>query len=205
MAELFTTDEIHRALTARDPVLQPVTRRVGHIRITLNDDYFAALVCAIVEQQLSGRVADVIWGRLKALMEGRVTPERLLAAQYEPLRGIGLSGMKVKYVKALAEAVAGGTLRLDALEAMDDEEVVRRLTAVKGIGRWTAEMFLMFSLGRPDVFSCGDGGLQRAVQKLYGVEPKKEELLRISSRWEPYRSYASLYLWRALENTEEQA
>jgi DNA-3-methyladenine glycosylase II len=202
MAELFTTDEIHRALIERDPGLQSVIERVGHIRIPLNGDYFAALVSAIVEQQLSGKVAEVIWNRLKALMGGKVTPEKLLAAQDEELRGIGLSGMKVKYVKALAQAVMDGEVRLDALEAMDDEEIVQCLTAVKGIGRWTAEMFLMFSLGRPDVFSCGDGGLQRAVQKLYGVEPKKDELLRISSRWEPYRSYASLYLWRALEKGE---
>ncbi len=203
MKELYATEEIKNALIERDAVLRPVIERAGEIRRPLNGDCFAALISAIVEQQLSGRVAEVIWGRLKTLTGGSVTPERLLTANDEELRGIGLSGMKVKYVKALAQAVTDGEVRLEALESMGDEEIVQCLTAVKGIGRWTAEMFLMFSLGRPDVFSCGDGGLQRAVQKLYGVEPKKDELLRISSRWEPYRSYASLYLWRSLKDAEE--
>jgi DNA-3-methyladenine glycosylase II len=198
MGKLCTTDEINRALTERDPALGALIARVGHVRITLSDDYLSALLSAIVGQQLSGKVADVIWGRFKALMDGDVRPEKVIAAPEADLRAIGLSSAKVVYAKALSEAVACGAVRLDALDAMEDEEIIRHLTAVKGIGNWTAEMFLIFSLGRPDVFSCGDGGLQRAAQWLYDIEPKKDELLRISSLWKPYRTYASLYLWEVL-------
>ena len=198
MKEICTQDDINRTLTQADPELGGLIARIGHIRIPLSEDYFAALANAIVGQQLSGRVADVIWARLKALMGGSVTPESLLAADDADLRGIGMSNAKVRYIKALSEAVASGALPLSELAAADDEEIIRELTAVKGIGRWTAEMFLIFSLGRPDVFSCGDGGLQRAFQWLYGIEPTKENLLRISGAWLPYRTYASLYLWEAL-------
>ncbi len=198
MSELFTTDEIKQALIARDPVLGTLIARVGPIRITLSDNYFEALLSAIVGQQLSSKVADVIWGRFKALMDADVQPEKIIAAPETDLRAIGLSNAKVAYAKALSWAVMNGAVRLDALDAMEDDEIVRHLTAVKGIGSWTAEMFLIFTLGRTDVFSCGDGGLQRAAQWLYGIEPKRDELLRVSSAWKPYRTYGSLYLWEAL-------
>lgn len=198
MSQICTTDEINRVLAERDPKMGELMQRVGHIRITLSDNYLEALLSAIVGQQLSGKVADVIWGRFKTLMEGDVQPEKIIAAPEADLRAIGLSNAKVTYAKALSWAVMNGTVRLDALGALEDEEIVRHLTAVKGIGSWTAEMFLIFSLGRLDVFSCGDGGLQRAAQWLYGIDLKKEELLRISDVWKPYRTYGSLYLWEAL-------
>lgn len=199
MKELNVTEEIRRALAAQDPALGAHIERIGPIRMPLEQDCFAALASAIVGQQLSGRVADVIWNRLKTLMGGGATPEGILAADDADLRGIGLSAGKARYVKALAEAVTGGAVQLESLEALDDEAIIETLTAVKGIGRWTAEMFLIFTLGRSDVFSCGDGGLQRAVQKLHNVEPTKVNLLRVSERWKPYRTYASLYLWRTLD------
>ncbi len=203
MKELIATEEINRALAEGDPALGALIARIGCVRAPLETDYFASLASAIVGQQLSGRVAGVIWGRLKALSGGRVTPEGILAAAAEDLRGIGLSAGKASYVKALAGAVADGALRLDVLGTLDDEAVIEALTSIKGIGRWTAEMFLIFTLGRPDVFSCGDGGLQRAVQKLHGAEPTKENLRRVSQRWAPYRTYASLYLWRSLDKKYE--
>jgi DNA-3-methyladenine glycosylase II len=198
MKELCTNDEINRTLTERDPALGALIARTGYVRIALRDDCYAALLTAIVEQQLSGRVAEVIWNRLKALLDGDVRPEKLLAIPDTDLRAIGMSNAKARYARALSEAVAQGALRLDELEAQSDEEIVRQLTVIKGIGSWTAEMFLIFSLGRPDVFSCGDGGLQRAARWLYGVEPTRANLLEVSSRWKPYRTYASLYLWEAL-------
>jgi DNA-3-methyladenine glycosylase II len=198
MNDLCTTDDINRALAQADPVLGGLIARLGAIRIPLSEDYFASLASAIVGQQLSGRVADVIWDRLKTLLGGSVTPESLLAASDAEMRAVGMSNAKVRYVKALSEAVTDGALQLDALDALDDDTVVRELTAVKGIGRWTAEIFLIFSLGRPDIYSCGDGGLQRAFQWLYGMEPTRENLLRVSGVWQPYRTYASLYLWEAI-------
>jgi DNA-3-methyladenine glycosylase II len=197
MNDLRTTDHINHALAQADSVLGGLIARIGAIRIPLSEDYFASLASAIVGQQLSGRVADVIWERLKTLLGGSVAPESLLAASDADLRAIGMSNAKV-YVKALSEAVTSGALQLDAMDLLADETVVRELTAVKGIGRWTAEMFLIFSLGRPDVYSCGDGGLQRAFQWLYGMEPTRENLLRVSGAWQPYRTYASLYLWEAI-------
>ncbi len=198
MKTLCTNPEIDSALMECDAALGGLIHRLGPIRIQLSGDAFTALASSIVAQQLSARVADVIWARIVALTGGAVTPEGLLALEEDALRGAGLSGAKARYARALAEAVRSGTLPLDELSFMDDEEIIRSLTAVKGIGRWTAEMFLIFSLGRPDIFSCGDGGLQRAFRWLYGHEPEKDALLRVSSAWAPYRTYASLYLWEAL-------
>jgi len=198
MNVLQTTDDINRSLAQADPELGGLIAHAGHIHIPLAEDHFASLASAIVGQQLSGKVADVIWARLKTLVGGSVTPESLLDAAETDLRATGLSNAKVRYVKALAEAAASGVLQLGAMNELDDEAIIKELTAIKGIGRWTAEMFLIFSLGREDVFSCGDGGLQRAFQWLYGIEPSKENMLRVSAAWTPYRTYASLYLWEAL-------
>ncbi len=198
MNELQTTDNINHTLAQADSELGGLIVHIGPLRIALSNDYFASLASAIVGQQLSGKVADVIWERLKTLVGGSVTPENLLTASETDMRAIGLSNAKVRYVKALAEAAASGALQLGAMNELDDEAIIKELTAIKGIGRWTAEMFLIFSLGREDVFSCGDGGLQRAFQWLYGIEASKENLLRVSAVWQPYRTYASLYLWEAL-------
>ena len=202
MAKKFIPDPEHVSeLIKSDPALEKLVLLAGTVEITLQENYFESLASAIVGQQLSNRVAEVLWERLSSLAQGGVSPESILALEDEALRGIGISYAKIKYLKALADAVAEGALELDKLETLPDEEIVRRLTGVKGIGPWTAEMFLIFSMGRTDVFSVGDGGLQRAVKWLYQLEgvPKKEELIKISDRWKPHRTLAALYLWRALD------
>ncbi|MHB1452333.1 MAG: DNA-3-methyladenine glycosylase family protein [Saccharofermentanales bacterium] len=201
MEPMLKTDEsILLALLEREPLFGNIIEVCGPIEMPLSEDPFTALASAIVSQQLSGRVAEVIWGRVVALLGGDATPEGVLAVPDEIFRKAGLSNAKTKYLKCLAEAVLGGVVRPGEFQDMDDEAIIRSLVAVKGIGRWTAEMFLMFSLGRPDVFSAGDGGLQRAVKKLYGLDgiPSADELIAISSRWKPYRTFASFYLWRSL-------
>lgn len=201
MKKSIKADEsILQALKEKEPLFENVIEACGPIEMELAEDAYTALASAIVSQQLSGRVAEVIWGRVVALLGGDVTAERVLATADESFREAGLSNSKTKYLKYLSEAVLGGLVKPGEFPGMEDEEIIQSLVAVKGIGRWTAEMFLMFSLGRPDVFSPGDGGLQRAVKKLYGLEeiPSAYELIAISDRWKPYRTFASFYLWRSL-------
>jgi len=199
--QLEASQEILGYLKERDAVIGALIDRTGPLAITLSGDYFASLASAIVGQQLSNRVAEVLWDRLSGFCEGSVTPEKLTAAETEDLRALGLSYGKVSYLKALAGHVLEGSLELSRFSSLADEEIIRQLTAVKGIGPWTAEMFLIFSLGREDVYSMGDGGLMRAVQILYGLEGKgdKAAIAEITGRWAPYRTFASLYLWRALD------
>ena len=184
-----------------DTALAKLMEQCGPIEIPLQEDFFLSIASAIVGQQLSNRVAEVLWSRLVELSEGKVSPESILSLEGESLRQIGISYSKIKYLKALATAVSDKTLDLERLHLFEDEEIIRQLTLVKGIGPWTAEMFLIFSMGRTDVFSVGDGGLQRAVKWLYQLDeiPGKEEMLRISNQWKPYRTMAALYLWRAID------
>ena len=166
-------------------------------------DAYGALLRAIVGQQLSVKAARTIYTRLTDLFGGHTpTPEELLAVDPDALRGVGLSRAKATYVRSLAEHVLSGDLELDRLDELGDEEVMREVTAVKGLGRWTADMFLIFHLGRPDVLPVGDLGVRRAVERLYGLEglPSAEELEALGERWRPYRSLASLYLWESLDN-----
>jgi DNA-3-methyladenine glycosylase II len=197
---LRSTIRIDEELGKLDPALKKLIPE-SPIEVKLSDDYFASIASAIVGQQLSNRVADVLWTRLEALASKDVSPETILSLDDEALRLIGISYAKIKYLKALATAVDEKSLQLGQIHLLDDDEIVRQLTKVKGIGPWTAEMFLIFSMGRTDVFSIGDGGLQRAVKWLYQLDeiPGKEEMVRISSQWKPYRSIAALYLWRALD------
>ncbi len=163
---------------------------------------FAALVRAIVSQQLSGKAADTIFGRIEALGGGVLPgPAELVAMPDETLRAAGLSGAKTRGVKDLAARVLRGDLALDALHAHDDEAVITSLTAVKGIGRWTAEMFLMFRLGRPDILSTADLGLRKGMMMLFGLRelPDPATMDRLSAHWRPFRSVASWYLWRVAE------
>jgi len=201
MKKMLKTDEsILQVLREKEPLFGPIIESCGPIEMELSEDPFTALASAIVSQQLSGRVAEVIWGRVAALLDGQITAERVLATADERFREAGLSNSKTKYLKCLSDAVQSGLVRPEEFPGMENEAIIAELVAVKGIGRWTAEMFLMFSLGRPDVFSPGDGGLQRAVKKIYGLEeiPSAEELAVISERWKPYRTFASFYLWRSL-------
>jgi len=195
-----------RALMRRDPVLAPIIKRHGACGIgTGRDaDIFCGLVEAIVSQQLSTRAAATIHGRLKGLIPGGgpPTPEALLALPDEALRGVGLSRQKVGYMRDLSSKVLEASVRTDTLQTMSDEEIIAELTKVKGIGRWTVEMILIFRLARPDVLPVGDLGIVKAIQKAYGLRktPDARRMLKIAAPWRPYRSVASWYLWASLEN-----
>jgi DNA-3-methyladenine glycosylase II len=189
-------------LSSADARLADVIRSVGRYAIKTGGEPFQSLVEAIMYQQLAGSAADAIHSRFMELYGGRFpAPARLLSTPEERLRSAGLSGRKVKYIMDLAGRVDRGQLDLEGLAAMEDEQVVERLTEVKGIGRWTAEMFLMFCLGRPDVLPVGDLGLRRAMQKTYmlRVLPLPEKMEKIALPWRPYRSVATWYMWKSLE------
>lgn len=192
-------------LRAADPVLREVIDRVGVFEMSMERDLWWALVDAIASQQLSVKAAATIVGRLHALGAAGAppTPEEVLAAPDEALRGAGLSRAKTLYVRDLAAKWLDGTLRRDEIPALSDEEVVGVLTQVKGIGRWTAEMVLMFCLDRPDVLPVDDLGIRVAAQRWYGLpeRPGREELERIGEPWRPFRTLASRYLWKSLNTT----
>lgn len=166
-------------------------------------DHFSMLVRAIVSQQLSTKAANTIHTRLTALMPGpQPTPHALAALTEAQLRAVGISRQKAGYLRDLCEKVTSGAVPLDDVDGMPDEEVIVALTRVKGIGRWTAEMFLIFRLLRPDVLPVDDLGIVTAVQRAYGLRkrPKADRLRKIGEAWRPYRSVASWYLWRSLDN-----
>lgn len=172
-----------------------------------HEDPFAALVHAIVAQQLSTKAAATIGGRVVALCRGGVpTPQALERLSDAELRAAGLSGQKTRYVRDLSRRVLDGSLNLADVEALSDDEVVEALTAVKGIGRWTAEMFLIFRLQRPDVFPVGDLGIVKAIQRNYGLRraPSVKRLEKLGEQWRPYRSVACWYLWASLDNKANQ-
>ncbi|HEY9723226.1 MAG TPA: DNA-3-methyladenine glycosylase [Oscillatoriaceae cyanobacterium] len=186
-----------------DPRLAAVIDRVGPCRLDPDryDSHFAALVRSIVSQQLSTKAAATIHGRLRALLDEQVTPERLLAQSDEALRGVGLSRQKIAYMRDLSEQAASGALPLDAIDGLDDAAVIAALTQVKGIGRWTVQMLMLFRMGRPDVLPDLDLGIQKAIQRLYALPemPKPKEVLSLGAHWRPHASVASWYLWRSLE------
>ena len=195
-----------RLLMRRDPILATAIKRIGPCRMAERQrkDHLSALVGAIVSQQLSTKAAATIYGRFVALFpEGESLNAEAIAAQTDTaLRGVGLSGQKVSYMRDLSARIVDGRLELDALESLPDEEVIERLTAVKGFGRWTAEMFLMFRLHRPDVLPVGDLGIVTAMQRVYRMRtrPKPKRMLKIGDVWRPYRSVACWYLWHSLKN-----
>jgi DNA-3-methyladenine glycosylase II len=189
-------------LKARDPILARVIDEVGPYGIEFRDPNFETLVKAIIYQQLSGKVASIIFGRLVAAAgNGRLTPEGVLKLRQQKMRALGLSQQKITYIRELARGAASGALDLAALAALPDEEVYRRLTALKGIGVWTVQMFLIFALRRHDVLPAGDLGIRAAVRKLYGFErmPTPAEVEELAIKWRPYCTVASWYLWRSLE------
>ena len=198
-----------RLLLRRDPILAALIREYGPCGLAdaQRADHFSALVRAIVSQQLSTKAAATIYARMVALLPGgALSPAALAAVTDDQLRSAGLSRQKAGYLRDLCARVTGGVVPLDDLEAMDDEQVIAALTKIKGIGRWSAEMFLMFRLHRPDVLPVGDLGIVNAVKKVYGLrkKPTPDRLRRLGEAWKPYRSVASWYLWRSLGNAPGQ-
>jgi DNA-3-methyladenine glycosylase II len=202
-------DALLQHLASSDAVMAGLIAAAGPLSVEARQrgrpaDAYGALLRSIVGQQLSTKAAHSIYGRFLELFGGSTpTPQQLLDADPEAIRAVGFSNAKVRYVRSLAEHVLSGELGLDHLHELGDEEVMRELTAVKGLGEWTAHMFLIFHLGRPDVLPVGDLGIRRAVERAYGLEelPSREELDRLGERWAPYRTLASLYLWESLDNT----
>jgi DNA-3-methyladenine glycosylase II len=210
-AASWTADD--RALMRADKVLRRVMEERGPIDPAIDrrgsrPDPWEALARAIVGQQLSTKAARSIWEKLQGQF-GCETPDpkSLLRKRPQTLRKAGLSSAKVEFLRDLARRVADGTLDLARLRDLPDEDVIAELLEVKGIGRWTGEMFLIFHLARPDVVSTGDLGIRRAVQIAYGMDdlPGPEELERIADEWRPHRTLACLYLWRSLDNTPVEA
>jgi DNA-3-methyladenine glycosylase II len=196
-------------LSAADPVLAGLIAAAGPLPNTREgrpdpDDHYGALVRAIVGQQLSVLAARAIYGRLTARFGGRPpTPAEILADDPEELRAAaGLSRAKVGFLRSLAEHVISGELELERLDHLPDEEVTAELVAVKGLGTWSADMFLMFQLERPDVLAVGDLGIRRAIERAYGLDamPTPAEMEKLGEPWRPYRTLACRYLWRSLQN-----
>ena len=199
-----------KALAATDPTMAALIERIGPIDLETRlkrraeerpADAYGALLRAIVGQQLSTKAARTIYLRVLDLFDGTTpSPEQLLEASEADLRGAGLSGRKVEYVRDLAQHVLDGELELDRLEDLNDEEAIEEIVAVRGLGRWTAEMFLLFHLGRPDVISGGDLGIRKAIMVEYGLVemPTPQETVAFGERFSPHRSLASLYLWESL-------
>ena len=202
-------DRARRFLMRRDPILAGAIKRIGPCLMAdrQRKDHLSALVGAIVSQQLSTKAATTIFGRFVALFPGGAIPDAAaIAAQSDAaLRSVGLSGQKVGYLRDLSARIADGRLRLDELDDLPDADVIERLTSVKGFGRWTAEMFLMFRLHRPDVLPAADLGIVNAIQRLYRLRkrPDAKRILRMGEAWKPYRSVASWYLWQTLRESKK--
>jgi DNA-3-methyladenine glycosylase II len=191
-------------LAGRDPVMARLVAGAGPPKIALRRgrrSHFWALCESVAYQQLAGKAAAAIFGRFVEAVGGEVTPEGVLALSEEALRAPGLSGAKARTIRALAERAAAGDLPLDRVEDLSDDEIVAALTAVPGIGRWTAEMFLLFQLGRLDVWPVGDFGVRKGYALAYGLPdlPTPKELTALGEGFRPYRSVAAWYCWRAAE------
>lgn len=201
-------DQIQQAIRhirRQDPIMRDVIRKAGPFTMRPNRNRFRALVSSILSQQISGKAAASIKARLvEQLKPDEISPQSIARLNPEILRGVGISGQKARYLLDLAEQVASGRLRLDRMARMQDEAVIEALIQVKGIGVWTAQMFLIFSLGRPDVFPHDDLGVRMAIRNLYRLEdlPTKEVSHKIAAPWRPYASVASWYCWRSLEFKE---
>ncbi|MFZ0807858.1 MAG: DNA-3-methyladenine glycosylase [Candidatus Sulfotelmatobacter sp.] len=188
-------------LKKSDPVLRGIIERVGPFRMEFGPPEFCSLAESIVYQQLNGKAAATIWQRFEAVAGDPLTPEGILKLTEEQMRGVGLSKQKSSYLKDLAAKTAAGLLDFSRLPELSDEDVIEHLTQVKGIGVWTAHMFLIFTLRRPDVLPTGDYGVQAAIKRHYRKRklPKPEVMEKIARCWSPYRSVACWYLWRSLD------
>ncbi len=188
-------------LTRQDPVLAAIIQNTGPCRLQYRQPTFETLVRSIVFQQLSGKVARVIYDRLAAAVAGEITPAAILKLRPDKMRRLGLSRQKIAYIRDLARQTSRGTVVFESLPKLSDEAVIEHLTQVKGIGVWTAQMFLMFALRRKNVLPTGDLGVRTAIRKAYGLEelPKPEQIEELARGWHPYCTVASWYLWRSLE------
>ena len=191
-----------RLLARRDPILRELMRAHGPCRLAARQhtDPFKALTRAIVGQQLSAKAAATIFSRFEALFDTFPTPAQVVAVPDDRLRAVGLSQQKLGYLRDLCRRIVEGELPLDVLDRMDDEAVIENLMQVKGIGRWTAEMFLIFVLNRPDLLPVDDLGVRKGFQKVYGLqtEPKAEKMVKIAEKWRPWRTIGSWYMWRGM-------
>jgi len=184
-----------------DAVLAAIIERVGEYRITYREPQFETLVRSIVFQQLNGAAATTIFNRFKLAAGGELTPESILKMRVPKMRKCGLSKQKISYIRDLAQRTAKGTVDFQALHAMSDAEVITTLTQIKGIGEWTAHMFLIFALQRPNVLPTGDLGVRIAIRKAYRKRklPSPKQMEKMAKSWHPYCSVASWYLWRSLD------
>lgn len=195
---------------SKDKKLKPLLETIDTVKLKKRKNISLYLCASIMSQQLSTKVADVIYGRFLDLFDGKEpTPEQILETPHETLRSIGLSNAKANYVLNVARFATGEGMDVKKLSKMDNEAVIAYLTQIKGVGRWTAEMLLMFALGREDVFAIDDWGIQNAMIKLYKLDrtDKKQfraDMLRISGKWSPYRTYACAHLWRWKDNSPGQ-
>ena len=199
MKNLSTNSDIRSYLEKSDPILGTLIEQCGDLSVELSSDPFCSLVRTICGQQLSKVVADTIWNRLENLTENHIDPENLLELDIAELRGIGLSNAKSKYLKQLSYSVQNHDIDIYNFDFQTDDNIRKLLLEVNGIGEWTVEMFLIFCLGRSNVFSLTDAGLHRSIMWLYGLneKPTKEFLIELSDQWAPYKTYTSLYLWEA--------
>ncbi|WP_435066000.1 DNA-3-methyladenine glycosylase family protein [Halobaculum sp. EA56] len=197
-ADLAPADREALDALRTDDLLGPVIERHGPLTIEPAEDPFERLVVSILRQQVSMASAEATRERLFDAVE--VTPDGILAAEEATLKDAGLSRQKTRYVRNVAEAFAEHGWDREAFAAMSDDEVREELTAITGVGEWTANMQLLFTLGRPDVFPVGDLGIRKGMEELYGRDMSRAEMVSEAERWAPYRSYASLYLWRAKED-----
>lgn len=195
---LTPTDAISRQLAAADPVLGLHIERVGQVKVAPPEDPFVTLARSIVAQQLSDKIATTIWHRV--LEVAQPTPEALASVDPDALRAAGLSGSKVDYIQGIARAFVDGEIDADALELASDDEVIAELTKLRGVGRWTAEMYLIFALRRPDVLALDDYGVRLSAGRMLGLDGAlpRAELAERAERWRPHRTAASLWLWAAL-------
>jgi DNA-3-methyladenine glycosylase II len=188
-------------LKKSDPTLAAIITRVGPFRMTYREPTYETLVRAIAFQQLNGKAAATIFGRLVEAAGGRITPQSILALTEAQMRACGLSRQKLSYIRDLAEKTNAGEVDFARLPAMPDEDVIAHLTRVKGIGVWSAQMFLIFSLRRPDIMPTADYGVLMAIKKNYRKRtlPKPAQTLKLAEPWRPYRSVACWYLWRSVD------
>ncbi len=196
-----------RQIGKKDKRLANIADAVGYLKIPLQDDYYEALIRSIISQQISWAAANAILKKFESLYGGKLpTPRQFLRTTENRVRSVGISPQKCSYIKDLAQKIENGHVELAKFEKMADDDIVEELDDVRGIGRWTAEMFLMFSLGRTDVWPVDDLGIRHAVMRVYGLkrEPDRVTMVQIGEKWRPYRSIAALYLWHSHDNNKKE-